>query len=127
MKKTFMKVLALALVAVMACVMLASCGGPSGEYGSDDYTIKFSGSNVTVSWKGITQSFEMTGKFEMGEKEDGSRTITFTMDEVEGESFLGDMGYKTAKALFDGTKSYNEGKDDKGSYIEISGAKYYKK
>ena len=84
MKKTFFKVLALALVAVMACVLLASCGGPSGEYGSDDYTLKFSGSNVTVSWKGITQSFTMTGKFEMGEKEDGSRTITFTMDEVEG-------------------------------------------
>ena len=127
MKKTSIKILALALVAVMACVFLASCGKPSGEYGSDDYNIQFSGSNVTVSWKGVTQRFEMTGKFEMGEKEDGSRTITFTMDEVEGESFLGDFGYKTAKALFDGTKSYNAGKDDKGSYIEISGIRYYKK
>ena len=127
MKKTLLKVTALTLVIVMACVLLVSCGGPSGEYGSDDYTLKFSGSNVTVSWKGFTQSFEMTGKFEMGEKEDGSRTITFTMDEVEGESFLGDVGYKAAKDLFDGTKSYNEGKDDKGNYIEISGVRYYKK
>ena len=127
MKKTFIKVLTLALVAVMACVILVSCGGPSGEYGSDDYSLKFSGSNVTVSWKGITQSFEMTGKFEMGEKEDGSRTITFTMDEVEGNSLLGDAAYKATKALFDGTKSYNEGSDDNGSYIEIAGARYYKK
>lgn len=127
MKKTLVKVLALTLVIVMACVLLASCGGPSGEYGSDDYSLKFSGSNITVSWKGFTQSYEMTGKFEMGKDDNGNRTITFTMDEVEGESFLGDAGYKIAKTLFDGTKSYNEGKDDKGNYIEISGARYYKK
>ncbi len=127
MKKTIIKIMALALVAVMVCAVLVSCGGPSGEYGSDDYTLKFSGSNVTVSWKGWTQSFEMTGTFEMGENEDGKRTITFTMDETEGESYLGDAGYAIAKGLFDGTKSYNEGSDDNGSYIEIGGARYYKK
>ena len=127
MKKTITKVVALALVAVMACVLLVSCGGPSGEYGSDDYTLKFSGSKVTVSWKGLTQSYEMTGKFEMGKDDDGNKTIIFTMDEGEGDSFLGDIAYKGAKALFDGTKSYNSGKDDNGNYIEIGGIRYYKK
>ena len=127
MKKTIIKVVALALVAVMACVLLASCGGPSGEYGSDDYTLKFSGSKVTVSWKGLTQSYEMTGKFEMGKTDDGNKTITFTMDEAEGGSIFGDIAYAGAKALFDGTKSFNSGKDDNGNYIEINGLRYYKK
>ena len=128
MKKTIIKVLALSLVAVMLCALLVSCGGPSGEYGSDDYSLKFSGSNVTVSWKGLTQSYEMTGKFEMGKDDNGNATITFTMDEVEGSSLFGDAAYAVAKAVFDGTKSYNSGKDDsKGAYIEISGVRYYKK
>ena len=127
MKKTIIKIVALALVAVVMCAVLVSCGGPSGEYGSDDYSLKFSGSKITVSWKGLTQSYEMTGKFEMGKNDNGDKTITFTMDEVEGNSFLGDVAYSAAKALFDGTKSYNSGKDDKGAYIEISGARYYKK
>ncbi len=127
MKKTIIKVLALTLVAVMMCAVLVSCGGPSGEYGGDKYTLKFSGSNVTVSWKGITQSYELKGKFEMGKDDDGNKTITFTMEEQEGESFLGDAAYAGAKAIFDGTKSYKEGSDDSGKYIEISGIKFYKK
>ena len=128
MKKTIIKIVAFALVAVMMCAVLVSCGGPSGEYGSDDYTLKFSGSKITVSWKGLTQSYEMTGKFEMGKDDDGKKTITFAMDEVEGNSFLGDVAYAGAKAIFDGTKSYNSGKDEsKGAYIEISGVRYYKK
>ena len=49
------------------------------------------------------------------------------MDETEGGGWLGDLGNAAVKALFDGTKSYNAGKDDNGSYIEISGARYYKK
>ena len=126
MKKSI-RIIALAMVTVMLCMALMSCGGPAGEYGSDDYNLKFSGSNVTVSWKGLTQSYELTGKFEMGKDDEGNKTITFTMDEVEGSSFLGDVAYAGAKALFDGTKSYNSGKDDKGAYIEISGARYYKK
>ena len=126
--KTALRVVSLTLVAVFMLAMLASCGGPSGEYGSDNYTLKFSGSKVTVTWKGLTETKEMTGKFEMGKDDDGNKTITFTMDEVETDSILGDISYKTAKALFDGTKSYNEGKDDsKGAYIEIGGARYYKK
>ena len=126
--KTALRVVSPTLVAVFMLAMLASCGGPSGEYGSEDYTLKFSGSKITVTWKGLTETKEMTGKFEMGKDDDGNKTITFTMDEVESDSILGDLSYNTVKAIFDGTKSYNEGKDDKnGAYIEIGGARYYKK
>lgn len=127
MKKTVTRIVAISLVAIMMCIALASCSGPSGEYGNDNYTLAFSGSNITVSWKGLTQTYELTGKFEIGQDDAGNKTITFTMDEVEGNSILGDAAYKTTKALFDGTKSYNEGSDNNGSYIEIAGARYYKK
>ena len=127
MKKTIIKIVALSLVAVMMCAVLVSCGGPSGEYGSDDYTLKFSGSKVTVSWKGFTQSYELTGTFEIGKDDEGNNVITFVMDEVEGNSILGDGAYAASKAIFDGTKSYNSGSDDGGKYIEISGIRYYKK
>ena len=127
MKKTIIRIVAVALVAVMMCAVLVSCGGPSGEYGSDDYSLTFKGSKVTVSYKGLTEQKNLTGTFEMGKDEEGNKTITFTMDETEGGGWLGDLGNAAVKALFDGTKSYNSGKDDNGSYIEISGARYYKK
>ena len=124
--KTMLKVVSLTLVAVFMLAMLASCGGPSGKYGTDNYTLNFSGSKITVTYKGLLKTYEMTGKFEMGKDDDGNKTITFTMDETETESLLGDAAFGAAKALFDGTKSYNEGKDDaKGKYVEIGGVKYY--
>ncbi len=126
MKKSI-RIIALAMVAVMLCMALASCGGPSGEYGSDDYTLKFSGSKFVVTYKGLTENKELTGKFEMGKDDDGDKTITFTMDETEGGGILGDLANAAVKALFDGTKSYNSGKDDNGSYIEIGGLRLYKK
>ena len=126
MKKSI-RIIALAMVAVMLCMALASCGGPAGEYGSDDYSLKFSGSKFVVSYKGLTEQKELTGKFEMGKDDDGNKTITFTMDETEGGGILGDLANAAVKALFDGTKSFNSGKDDNGAYIEISGVKYYKK
>ncbi len=126
MKKSI-RIIALAMVAIMLCTVLASCGGPSGTYGSDDYSLTFKGSKVIVSYKGLTEQKELTGKFEMGKDDNGNNTITFTMDETEGGGFLGDIGNATVKALFDGTKSYDSGKDDNGAYIEISGIKYYKK
>ena len=127
MKKTITKIVALALVAVMVCTVLVSCGGPSGSYGSVDYSLTFKGSKITVSYKGLTEQKELTGKFEMGKDDEGNKTITFTMDETEGGGFLGDLGNAAVKALFDGTKSYNSGKDDKGAFIEIGGARFYKK
>lgn len=125
MKKSI-RIIALAMVAVMLCAVLASCGGPSGTYGSDDYSLTFKGSKLVVSYKGLTEQKELTGKFEMGKDDEGNKTITFTMDETEGGGFLGDLGNAAVKALFEGTKSFNSGKDDNGAYIEISGVKYYK-
>ena len=126
MKKSI-RIIALAMVAIMLCTVLVSCGGPSGTYGSDDYSLTFKGSKLIVSYKGLTEQKELTGKFEMGKDEGGNKTITFTMDEVEGGGLFGDIGNAAVKALFDGTKSFNSGKDDNGAYIEISGIKYYKK
>jgi len=126
MKKSI-RIIALAMVAVMLCMTLISCGGPSGEYGSDDYSLKFSGSKFVVNYKGLTEQKELTGKFEIGKDDSGNKTITFTMDESEGGGLLGDLANAAVKALFNGTKSYNSGKDDNGAYIEISGVKYYKK
>ena len=134
MKKSI-RIIALAMVTVMLCMALISCGGPSGEYGNDDISIKFSGSKYTI----IVDEKEMvTGKFEMGKDDEGNKTITFTPDEAKEEEgdksifdmSLGDLLEGATKLLlsqFEGTLSYNAGKDDTGSYIEIGAAKLYKK
>ena len=122
MKKTIIKILALTLVAVMACAVLVSCGGPSGEYTGKVYTLKFSGSDVTVSWKGLFDTYSMTGTFEMGKDDDGNKTISFEWP--EGESYMDDAVYGTAKLFFGENLKYNEGSDDNGKYIEISGARF---
>ena len=122
MKKTFIKVLALALVAVMACVILVSCGGPSGKYEGKTYTLEFKGSDVTVSWKGVFDSYSMTGSFEMGKDENGKETISFTWP--EGESYLEDAAYLAPKGIFGKNLSYNKGSDNVGNYIEISGLRF---
>lgn len=116
--KTSVKILALAMAVLMLAAVLVACGGPSGTYGNDTYSLKFSGSKVTVtaSLLGISTSAE--GTFKMGKDEDGNKTITFDFSK-EGSSNLFEV--------FNGTRSYNQGKDDGGSYIEISGVKCYKK
>lgn len=94
MKKTVLKVVALMLVAVVACVALVSCGKKlSGEYYMGDKTITksyttydFSGSKVTVEVyllgnKVGDQSFE--GKYSI---KDGEITITWKNAEGEEQS-----------------------------------------
>jgi hypothetical protein len=122
MKKSIIKVIAFALVAVMMCAVLVSCGGPSGEYTGKIYTLKFSGSEVTVSWKGLLDTYTMTGEFEMGKDDEGNKTISFTWP--EGESYADDIIYGGAKAFFGKNLKYIEGSDDNGKYIEISGARF---
>ena len=126
MKKT-LRIVSLALVVVMLAAVLVSCG-PSGSYGGDTYTIKFAGSKVTVTWKGLTDTYTISGSFKMGKDEEGNKTITFSdMKAEETSSFLGDAAVAVGVAAFEGAHSYNAGKDDSGAYIEISGARYYKK
>ena len=91
MKKTFLKVVALMLVAAIACVALVSCGKKlSGEYYMGDKTLtksyttyEFSGSKVTVDVyllgnKVGDQSFE--GKYSIKDGE-----ITISWKDAEGE------------------------------------------
>ena len=126
MKKT-LRIVSLALVVVMLAAVLVSCG-PSGSYGSSDYTIKFAGSKATVTWKGLLSTYTISGSFKMGKDDEGNKTITFKdMKADETDSALGDAAVAVAVAAFEGEHSYNAGKDNDGSYIEISGARYYKK
>lgn len=122
MKKTLIKVLTFSLVVIMACMLLASCGGPSGKYAGKVYTLEFKGSNVSVSWKGFVDSYTMTGTFEMGEDDNGNKTISFTWP--EGESYLEDAAYTVPKGIFGKNLPYNEGSDDSGKYIEIAGLRF---
>ena len=126
MKKT-LRIVSLALVVVMLAAVLVACG-PSGNYGGDTYTMKFSGSKVTVTWKGALDTYTISGSFKMGKDEEGNKTITFSdMKAAETSSFLGDAAVTVAIAAFEGEHTYNAGKDDDGAFVEIGGARYYKK
>lgn len=118
MKKTA-RILSLVLTVVLLGALLASCSGkPSGKYGTSSYTMEFSGSKVTITTSLLGATVSATGRFEMGKDENGKKTITFDFSNDGNSSIL---------SLFNGTQSYNQGKDDNGSYIEVGGVKYYKK
>lgn len=123
MKKTFIKVLTLMLVAVLLVGSLASCGKrvPRGTYEAEleilgqsvktSYTFK--GGKVEVTTKttflGQVNSKTVEGKYEIAENDDGTMEITF---EFETENDI-------AK---NGTVTYKEGED----HIELGGIKYTK-
>ena len=124
MQKTVIRIVSISLVAIMMLVMFASCSNaPSGTYGNDAITLKFSGEKVELTY-GDSKKTTVEGTFEMGEDEEGNPTID--IDLPEPDSFL-DLQYGTIRALLVGEKSYNAGNDNNGDYIEIGGAKYYKK
>lgn len=124
MKKSIIKVIAFSLVAIMLCCVFASCSnGPSGSYGTDNFTLTFSGEKVELTY-GDNKKTTVEGTFKMGEDENGNQTITIELPEADS---LLDITYIGIRALFNGTKSYNAGSDNNGDYIEIGGAKYYKK
>ena len=89
MKKTFVRVLTLALVVVMLVSVLASCGGvPSGEYVYGDTTVTksytkytFKGSSVTaeVYVLGTKTDASFEGKYKVKDGE-----ITFTYEDKDG-------------------------------------------
>ncbi len=124
MKKTVIRIVSISLVAIMMCVMFASCSNaPSGTYGNDSITLKFSGEKIELTY-GDSKKTTVEGTFEMGEDEEGNPTID--IDLPEPDSFL-DLQYGAIRALLVGEKKYNAGNDNNGDYIEIGGAKYYKK
>ncbi len=123
MKKTFIKVLTLTLVAVMLVCSLASCAKkvPSGSYEAEldlfgqswNVTYTFKGSKVEAVSKttvlGNVNTVTAEGKYEIVENDDGTMEITFDFEE-ENDSFK------------DSTVTYKEG----DGYIELGGVKYNK-
>ena len=135
MKKT-VKILALAMAAVMLCLCLASCGGYKyGTYEADLYgfhtTLTFDGHKVTVRYHleleseedvdhgdhvhedglgGETEEIKVKGKFELGE---GTITFIFDEDDVKTDAFVADLN---------GTHDYEEG----DGYIKLDSTKFKK-
>lgn len=123
MKKTFIKILTLTLIAVMLVCSLASCGKKvsSGSYEAEievlgqswNVTYTFKGNKVEavnkITLLGNVNSETAKGKYEIVENADGSMEITFKFEE-ENNSFKNK------------TVTYKEGDD----YIELGGVKYTK-
>ena len=109
----------------MLCFALVSCSNaPSGSYGDEDFTVKFSGEKVELVYGSGDKKTTVEGTFKMGEDEEGNPTIIITLPEPS--SFL-DMEYAAYRAILNGEKSYNAGSDNNGDYIEIGSTKLYKK
>ena len=129
------KIVSLALVCVLlvcSAFALASCMGNklSGTYVKEtsafgatlkvSYTFKGDSveiSSVVSSAIGTLNPTTVTGTYEIKETDDGKKTITFNF----GDEETPDGAEESGVAL-----SFNEGRDDNGSYIEIGGTKYTK-
>ena len=123
MKKTFIKVLTLTLVAIMLVCSLASCGKKveSGSYEAEievlgqswNVTYTFKGSKVEavnkITFLGNVSTETAEGKYEIVENDDGTMEITFEFEE-ENDSFENK------------TVTYKEGE----GYIELGGIRYNK-
>ena len=122
MKNTLIKLLAVAVVAVMLVATLASCGKSlSGAYSSEisllgqswDVTYTFKGSKVEAVSKatllGKVTTEEAVGEYEIIENADGSLEIK--------------IDFEDENSLFrDGTYTLEQGED----YIKIGGVQYNK-
>ncbi len=112
--KRFTKVLALAMVLAMTCLLLASCG-ISGTYKSSGFLglgateLTFKGNKVTIETLGLEA--EATYKIK------GDKIIIDVIDEEEDAASWDDL----LKA-FDGEHDFEKGDD----YIKIGGTKYEK-
>ncbi len=126
--KTMTRVVAVALVAVMMCMMLASCGNTiSGKYEAEKeinmilfkttvkYTYEFKGKDVTLTTAWTTGS-ETTTKTQNGTYEINEDKITITWAE---DVQTGEDGDGTVKS---GTYEFSKGDD----FIYIDGLKLTK-
>ena len=114
------KILSLVLVAVLlvgTMLTLASCGTTiSGTYQDalKVTTFKFSGSKVTLTVDNIIgDDTVLEGKYEITEKDDGSKEITFTFDSEDKEA------EKWSEPL-----PFSEGEENGKKFIKISIVKY---
>ena len=116
MKKTISMLLVCVLL--LGTVFALSSCGLSGTYKNDLYTLEFSGDKVHITAKvsvGVTITSEYDATYKISDGENG-KVITFTYADDADKS-----------VIFNGEKSYNEGSDNDGSYIEVGGIKLYKK
>ena len=125
MKKTVLKVVALMLVAIVACAALASCAKTvSGSYKGEinvgiaayEVVYEFKGSKVTAtrqltSFLGNSDPVVVEGEYEITEKADGELQITFTYPTDNKD-----------EVIKGGTFDFEEGDD----YIKNGVAKYTK-
>ena len=123
MKKTLIRVIALALVAVTLVCCLASCGKTlSGSYEAElnrgvvkyTATYTFKGSDVTIVKKsqnilGGIDTTELKGTYEIVENEDKTMEITITLE-------------KDDESIKSGTWTFEEGE----TYIKIGEFQYNK-
>ena len=123
MKKTIIKILAVALVAVMMCAVLVSCGKTvSGTYKGEvdafgvagaEVVYKFSGKKVAITATANVFGFEKTvesdGTYEITENEDGSLAITFTFESEDAKSYGGTVSFeKTEEGIKLGGVEYKK-------------------
>ena len=125
MKKSIIRILSLALVAIMTCFAFVACSnGPSGTYGTDNYSLKFSGEKVELTYGSEAKKTTVEGTFKMSEDENGNEIITIDLPEP---SSLLDIEYAAIRLALNGDRKYNKGNDNNGDYIEIGVIKLYKK
>ena len=114
MTKKITRVIALALVFSLVCIVLASCGlsgsyENNGLFGLGATELTFKGSKVTIEMSGI----KAEGTYSV----DGDEITIEFADSNEDDISLGDIFQ-----LFNGTHSFEEG----DGYIKIGGTKYTK-
>ena len=127
MKKTFVRIVALSLIAVMMVCALASCAKTiSGTYemkadavvASYTATYTFSGKKVTAvkttGIAGFEKTTELKGTYEITEDDDGELQITLKFETEDDD-------------VKSGTFPFSEGEEDGVKYIKIAGIKYNKK
>ncbi len=123
MKKSFVKIIAVALILVTCLSVLAACGGLSGTYSGKadlfglagatvDY--KFAGSKVTITTKveifGVGSENSLEGTYKLVKADDGTQEIVFTFEGEDADTYSG-------------TFSFEKGEDS----IKIGGVSYTKK
>ena len=118
MKKTFIKIMALTLVAVMACTMLVSCGGPNAnpdkavealeknDYGAEKIDSKLG--LLVYSWAG-----------------DGLECVVVGLDKnLDGVTILYYEDAKAANAAWEKVEEHGSDKED-GYVLKKSGKMIY--
>ncbi len=109
MKRLLTSLLLTALILSLAFTLTAC--GLDGTYDGKLYDLKFKGDNVTV----ITSIGNLEGTYEIEEKEDGKKTITFDFVDEDSE----DPTKQQILAIIDGLLGQPLGFEEKDGTIKI--------